>query len=901
MEKHDSRIVERRRAWPRVLLAALVAALAACSGGGGSGTSAAPATGYVPQGFVAIAGDQRVFMHWPRIPSATSYNLYWSTASGITTANATKIGLTDAEYQHTGLTNGTAYYYAYTVVTPSGESELSTEVVLTPGAQSAARPEPVDAHSGDGRVEVRWNGVANATAYQVYWKPASGVTTSDTKIADATSPAVVTGLTNGQAYYFVATAQTSGGESAVSTEIVAVPFLSEPLRPATVSVTSGGGQATVAWDAVPGATSYDVYWSDATGVSTASQKFSAAGTSYTHTGLINGTRYYYAVAATNARGSSDLSREVATTPAASVATIPSGVTARSGSEKVTVSWSSVANATEYALRWYTSGGATQTISNVTSPYEHTGRTPGAMVFYGVVAVVGGTAGAPSAEVAATPNDVAPESPLRLVVRAGREQAAIETDEADDALRYNIYWNTSGNVSTSDNVIANVTLPFTHTGLTNGMEYHYRIAALNGEGQSALSSANHAVPDATRLSDVVWSNAKLQACVNSVAAAVGWSYLHQVIFVQCDSQSGLDLGGLSQFKNLISLFAENNTNVTSLGELDTLLNLSVLGMEGSGVANLDYLSGHYNLFAFRANGNALTDLSALSAFKALNTLYLTDNAFTDLAPLAGLTNLQYLWLGHAASAPGRITDLSPLAGLNALRDLRVENNRVANLSPLASLTSLNVLWLDHDSADSNTITDLGPLQNLTALTDLRLANNGISMLNPLSGLTQLETLVLFNNDVTGLDSLTTLTKLRSLDVGANGVQQVHLPSLAGLTNLTRLVISANSISSLTPISGLTDLTELYAASNQIVDASPAAALTNLVTLDLANNTLGGATNGKVDTLETLTKATFIGLSGNVQISCAAVEYLRDKLGASVVDLDGDENTSDVPQPTVNCTN
>ncbi len=890
------------RAGLPALLFLLIFALVACGGGGGGGGSFT-ATSYKPEGFAAIAGDQAAYLHWPRVAAATSYNLYWATAPGVS-YSSNKTNSTEAHYEQSGLTNGTTYYYAYSIVTAEGESSLSTEASIVPNSQSAAIPEPVDAHMGDGRVEIRWNGVAGATAYNVYWQSSTGVTTSSTAITDATSPTLVTGLTNGKPYYFVVTAQTSGGESALSTEVVAVPFLSEPLRPTAVAVTSGSGSATLSWQPVAGATSYDIYWGKSAGISSASEKISTTGTSYTQTGLTNNTRYYYAIAANNSRGSSELSRELATTPAASISTIPSGVKVLAGSKSATITWPDVLGASSYTLRWYTSGGATQTITDVTSPYVHAGRTAGTTVFYSVSAVISGTTGTPSAEVAVTPSDDAPATPRRLVARAGREQISVESDEIDDALRYNIYWNATGNVTTGDVVIENVTLPYTQLSLTNGTRYYYRLAALNREGQSSLSDENSIVPNATRIADVVAAvtDSKLQACINGTAAAFGWFYLHQAISIECSGQGALDLTGLAQFTNLIRLFLESNTSTTGLTELDSLSNLSVFGVGNSDISDLSVLDGHFNVFAFRANANAVVDLSPLSGHTAMTELYLQDNGFTDLTPIAALDRMQYLWIGHNAATPGQISDLSPLNGMTSMLDLRVENNRVSNLSPVAGMTQMQVLWAEHDPADGSKLSDISALQNLTALQDLRLSHNAISTLTPLGGMKNLQVLVLFDNQVTALSALAPITSLVSLDLGSNSIQQAYLDSISGLTNLTRLVISDNVISSLTPVSGLTNLKELYAGYNVIQDASPAAALTNLEVLDLTKNSLGDASVGKISTLVSLTKATQILLALNPLISCSEVQVLINTLGASVVDIDGDINSSDDPasnQIGVNC--
>ncbi|MBF0291299.1 MAG: leucine-rich repeat domain-containing protein [Nitrospinae bacterium] len=96
---------------------------------GSARISAGSAT--IPAGVTAMPGNTQVTVSWNPVAGATSYNLYWSLTSPVTTTSAQIAGVT-SPYQHTGLTNGTAYHYAVTAVGPSGESPLSAEVSATP-------------------------------------------------------------------------------------------------------------------------------------------------------------------------------------------------------------------------------------------------------------------------------------------------------------------------------------------------------------------------------------------------------------------------------------------------------------------------------------------------------------------------------------------------------------------------------------------------------------------------------------------------------------------------------------------------------------------------------------------------------------------------------------------------
>jgi hypothetical protein len=87
-----------------------------------------------PTGVNATAGSGQVTIGWSLVSSATSYNIYWSTTSGVTKTTGTKITGATMPYTHTGLTGGTTYYYVITAVNSYGESGESSQVSAAPQA-----------------------------------------------------------------------------------------------------------------------------------------------------------------------------------------------------------------------------------------------------------------------------------------------------------------------------------------------------------------------------------------------------------------------------------------------------------------------------------------------------------------------------------------------------------------------------------------------------------------------------------------------------------------------------------------------------------------------------------------------------------------------------------------------
>ncbi len=89
-----------------------------------------------------------------------------------------------------------------------------------------------------------------------------------------------------------------------------------PGAPGTLSTTPGDAQVSLGWTAASGATGYSVHRSTASGGPYTTIQTNVFGTSFTDTGLANGTTYYYVVTATNGVGEGPASNEASATPVA---------------------------------------------------------------------------------------------------------------------------------------------------------------------------------------------------------------------------------------------------------------------------------------------------------------------------------------------------------------------------------------------------------------------------------------------------------------------------------------------------------------------------------------------------------------------------------------------------------
>lgn len=682
---------------------------------------------------------------------------------------------------------------------------------------------------------------------------------------------------------------------------------------------------TLSWPRINDAKKYNLYWSLTSGVTkNTGTKIADTTAPYEHRGLSNGVPVYYVYTVETSAGEGEESLEITLVPGISAAGSPNYVEASGRSERVELIWCCVANATSYNIYGKTAHGdifGDPILKDATSPAVITLLQNSQSYYFAVTAIVNGVESPVSNETVAltyapevfalTPGAV-PERPRHVYAFAGHQQVTIGANDQKDALRYTIYWNTTGDVTEANEHLSNVALPYSHLELEDNKKYYYRIAAQNQHGSSTLSSEISNIPNNDTINDLAAGiiDIKLRDCIKKYALENGWKYQRELEWLKCKNEKTLDLAGLEKFSNLSQLDLNQDYTVsiiTGLNSLTQLANLNELSLLGDSIGDLSFLSGLMNLTYLDLRNNNITDthLTTLKELAGqslldLKTLGISDNPITSLAPLAPLVNLEYLY---------------------------VENSLINDLAPLSGLLRLTELWVKHNPNDPiNRISTLEPLRNLTALTDLRFENNAIdaSGLEPLSKLTNLQRLFFTNNNVVSLDALKGMAQLREIQAGHNKISDIHLTNISGLpklevlnlesnavvkdlsslatlTTLRELNLSNNQVDNLFPLTAMTSLATLNLNGNLVVNVRPLANLYSLQNLNLSNNQIGGANVGRVDWLADLTRATYIGLGGNSAMSCVELVTLVEARGSPPVDLDGVPGSVDVPTAGVNCTN
>ena len=199
---------------------------------------------------------------------------------------------------------------------------------------------------------------------------------------------------------------------------------------------------------------------------------------------------------------------------------------------------------------------------------------------------------------------------------------------------------------------------------------------------------------------------------------------------------------------------------------------------------------------------------------------------DYSDLVELTNLESLEMSNP-----KLENLQVLSGLTNLKTLRIQGLSLAakDLEIISNLPNLENLVLN-DCGLSN----ISPLSKATKLVTLDLSRNAIQDLLPLSFMENLTTLALNNNAVTNLSAISGLTKLTTLDVSYNSLTSIG--PLATCTSLSGLIINNNQITEIPLFQDPTVLTILTASNNQLTNVDNLAQYPSLVGLDLSYNQL-----------------------------------------------------------------
>uniref|UniRef100_A0A671WDQ5 Leucine rich repeat containing 9 n=1 Tax=Sparus aurata TaxID=8175 RepID=A0A671WDQ5_SPAAU len=396
--------------------------------------------------------------------------------------------------------------------------------------------------------------------------------------------------------------------------------------------------------------------------------------------------------------------------------------------------------------------------------------------------------------------------------------------------------------------------------------------------------------------------------NNISTLSGLPKLHCLNKLSVDGNklSSLDASVLDQLPNLSFLSVENNciSSLHGIHRVRSLLELYIGNNQISTSQDIYYLKGLTNLIILDLYGNPLLEklenyriyvvfhlpsLKALDGiavevteFKSAKNMYggrLTSDMVTEKLGHSNYTDITYLAL---QSCSIRTVDLCPADLFCNLLSVNLDHNNLTSFSGIIYLPKIKALCLNYNHIESILPRQKNHLTNRQILYS-KVQSSGYGQQGPPKGkgetgptcsleplMGSLEVLYLSHNGISNMANLqlSRLTNLKALFLQGNEIS--HVEGLEGLQKLRELVLDRNRIKALANNSfvGQNLLLELHLAENRIRELNHLDPLTELRKLFLGKNKLQDITElDKLEVLPSLTELSIVGNPVSITSVCA----------------------------------
>ena len=510
------------------------------SAGTGGPSNVASATTGVPAGApgpprnlsAAADGATAIDLSWT-VPAntgsgaVTGYRIEVSSAAtstgGTTWTNlVANTGSTATTYKHTGLAAGATRSYRVRAINAAGTGGPSNVASATTGVPAGAPGPPRNLSAsplGDTAIDLSWTVPANTgssaiTGYRVEISSDGGTTFAQAVNTGSTATAYRhRGLAAGTTRHYRVSAINTAGTGGPSNVAGATTGAARTVPGAPRNLEAEAESATeveLDWDAPASdggsaVTGYRIEYSeDGDDWDDLEEDTESAATTYRHTGLAAGTKYYYRVRAINAVGESAPSNRTHATTEAAVPDAPTGLTARAeGEGRIDLSWTAPEFDGGSALTGYRVEVAygdvnwqvlAENTESLATTYTHTGLDPNTEATYRVAAVNARGRGAYSNMATARTSATVAGAPRGLNARAvGTDRIDLSwtpplEDGGAEIEGYRILVaEASGEFTALLNHTGTAATAYSHTGLKPGDERRYQVQAINDAGVGPSSN------------------------------------------------------------------------------------------------------------------------------------------------------------------------------------------------------------------------------------------------------------------------------------------------------------------------------------------------------------------------------------------------------------------------------
>ena len=408
-------------------------------------------------------------LKWNAVTGATGYEVYRAGTDGKYSKITT---VTSTSYVDTNVKNNTQYSYKIKAYNAAGASAFSTAASLKKTQISVSN---LKADANGNKVQLSWTGgVTGAEGYVIYRRTEGG---SYAEIGRTSGNTYSDTISAGIKYYY-AVAVYSGSRTEDRCPEVGVMYLATP---SGLSVSNTIASLTLKWNAVKGATGYEIYRAGTDGKY--SKITTVTSTSYVDTNVKNNTQYSYKIKAYNAAGASAFST-AASLKKTQISV--SNLKADANGNKVQLSWTGgVTGAEGYVIYRRTEGGSYTEIGR-TSGNTYSNTISAGIKYYYAVAVYSGS----------RTEDKCPEVGVMYLAEPAVTGASnitsgvqVKWSQVTGATGYIVYRKGAGKGwARIADIKSGSTVSYTDKTAASGTTYTYTVRAYNGNTMGDWHSA-----------------------------------------------------------------------------------------------------------------------------------------------------------------------------------------------------------------------------------------------------------------------------------------------------------------------------------------------------------------------------------------------------------------------------
>ena len=405
-------------------------------------------------------------LKWNAVTDATGYEIYRAGTDGKYSKITT---VTSTSYVDTNVKNNTQYSYKIKAYNAAGASAFSTAASLKKTQISVSN---LKADANGSKVQLSWTGgVTGAEGYVIYRRTEGG---SYDEIGRTSGNTYSNTISAGIKYYY-AVAVYSGSRTEDKCPEVGVMYL---VAPSGLSVSNTIASLTLKWNAVKGATGYEIYRAGTDGKY--SKITTVTSTSYVDTSVKNNAQYSYKIKAYNTACTSAFST-AASLKKTQISV--SNLKADANGSKVQLSWTGgVTGAEGYVIYRRTEGGSYTEIGRTAGNTYSDTISAGIKYYYAVAVYSGSRTEGKCPEVGA----MYLATPSGLSVSNTIASLTLKWNAVKGATGYEIY--RAGTDGKYSKITTVTSTSYVDTSVKNNAQYSYKIKAYNTACTSAFSTA-----------------------------------------------------------------------------------------------------------------------------------------------------------------------------------------------------------------------------------------------------------------------------------------------------------------------------------------------------------------------------------------------------------------------------